>query len=102
MSTQPTVSPVPPLVPGTLHPPAHRRHRALSRWLSRIGLVAGGLAIAGGIVRAWLPQPVAVDVAAVRHGPLDVEVDEDGRTQVRDRYAVAAPITGDLQRIELD
>jgi HlyD family secretion protein len=102
MPAQSTVPPpVPSLVPGTLHP-AHRRHRALTRWLSRIGLAAGGLAIAGGIVRAWLPQPVAVDVAAVRRGPLDVEVDEDGRTRVRDRYVVAAPITGELQRIELD
>jgi HlyD family secretion protein len=72
------------------------------RWLKRSSLVAGGLAIVGGIVYAWLPKPVAVDVATVQYAPLAVEVDEDGQTRVRDRFVVSAPITGNLQRIELD
>jgi HlyD family secretion protein len=88
--------------PGALQRPAHGRRRALNRWLKRIALGAGGLAITGGIVYAWLPRPVAVDAAVIRRGPLVVEVDEDGQTRVRDRFVVAAPITGNLQRIELD
>jgi HlyD family secretion protein len=91
-----------PLVPGTLHRPGHARRRALTRWLKRIGLGTGGLAIVAGIAYAWMPRPVDVDVATVRYGPLAVEVDEDGQTRVHDRFVVSAPITGNLQRIELD
>lgn len=98
MSTQPTTRP--------LRPSAHRSHRvhrrALVRWAKRIGLAIIGLAIAGGIVYAWLPRPVVVDVGAVRRGPLEVEVDEDGQTRVRDRFVVSAPLTGNLQRIALE
>lgn len=98
MPTQPS----PPLTPGTLHRAGRARRRALTRWVKRIGLAAAGLAIVGAVIYAWLPKPVVVDVATVRRGPLDVEVDEDGQTRVRDRFVVSAPITGNLQRIELD
>lgn len=74
------------------------RHTA-RRWTARGLLVLVGLAIAGGIVWAWWPAPVAVDVATVQRAPLDVEVDEDGQTRVRDRFVVYAPITGTLERI---
>ncbi|HEY6175559.1 MAG TPA: efflux RND transporter periplasmic adaptor subunit, partial [Kofleriaceae bacterium] len=65
-------------------------------------LIAGGLAIVAGIGYAWMPKPVDVDVATVQYGPLAVEVDEDGQTRVHERFVVSAPITGNLQRIELD
>ena len=91
-----------PLVSSTLHRPGHARRRAVMRWLKRISLVAAGLAIVWAIVYAWLPKPVAVDVATVKYGPLAVEVAEDGQTRVRERFVVSAPITGNLQRIELD
>ncbi|HET7506478.1 MAG TPA: HlyD family efflux transporter periplasmic adaptor subunit [Kofleriaceae bacterium] len=88
-----------------IHLPLHTNHarrRAIVRWSKRAGLAAAGLAIVGALVSAWLPKPVAVDAGTVRRGPLAVEVDEDGQTRVRDRFVVAAPITGTLQRIELD
>jgi HlyD family secretion protein len=50
---------------------------------------------------AWLPKPVPVETARVVEGPLVVTVDEDGRTRVKDRYVVSAPLTGNLTRIEL-
>lgn len=64
-----------------------------------MGLV--GLAIVGGIVYAFLPQPVPVDVAVVGRGPLMVTVNEDGKTRIRERYVVSTPLAGQLQRIEL-
>jgi len=106
--TQPTQSTqpgVPPLRPSALRIPgraAHARRRAIMTWLKRIGLVAIGLAIIAGIAYAWLPKPVVVDVGTVRRGPLAVEVDDDGQTRVRDRFVVSAPITGNLQRIEIE
>jgi HlyD family secretion protein len=52
----------------------------------------------------WLlrPSPVRVELGGVERGPLEVIVDEEGRTRVRQRYVVAAPVTGRLERIALD
>jgi HlyD family secretion protein len=43
-----------------------------------------------------------VDLATVSRGPLVVTVDEEGRTRVRDRFVVAAPVAGRVLRIELE
>jgi HlyD family secretion protein len=45
---------------------------------------------------------VRVEVGSVDRGPLEVVVSEEGRTRVRQRYVVAAPVTGRLERIALD
>jgi len=52
-------------------------------------------------IALW-PSAVAVEVATVSRGPLVVTVDEEGRTRVRDRFVVAAPVTGRVLRIELE
>jgi HlyD family secretion protein len=59
-----------------------------------------GLAIVGVIVYAFLPKPVPVDVAAVKRGRIEQTVDEDGRTRIKERYVVSAPLSGLMQRIE--
>jgi HlyD family secretion protein len=43
-----------------------------------------------------------VEVAEVQRGLLRVTVDEEGKTRLRERYIVSAPITGQLARIDLD
>lgn len=60
------------------------------------------IALAG--VLAWLfrPQPVAVDLATVARGPLQVSVSDDGETRVRDMFVVSAPLAGHMRRIELE
>lgn len=47
------------------------------------------------------PRPVGVESAVAARGPLTVTVDEEGRTRVRERFVVAAPVAGRLQRIDL-
>lgn len=67
----------------------------LAGWLVALAAILGG---------AWLafrPSPVACDITAVRRGPLQVTVDEDGRTRLKDRYVVSAPIAGRAERITL-
>ena len=61
-----------------------------------------GLLIVGALVAvaAW-PRATAVEVATVSSGPMMVTIDEDGRTRVRDRFVVTAPVAGELLRIEL-
>jgi HlyD family secretion protein len=47
------------------------------------------------------PQPVPVDVARVVRGHFEDTVAEDGKTRVRERYTVSAPLEGTLERIRL-
>ena len=70
--------------------------------IRRVLLVTGGLVIIAVIAVAFRPQPVLVDTVKVVRGPLQVTVDEDGRTRIRERYIVSAPLNGRLQRITLD
>jgi HlyD family secretion protein len=74
----------------------------LRKWIRRILIALAVLAVVGLIVVAWVPNPVEVEVAEVSRGALVVTVNEDGRTRVKDRYTVSAPVTGNLARPELD
>lgn len=64
-------------------------------------LVLLALAGTGGILWSFRPRPVEVDLARVDRGPLRATVDEDGRTRIRERYVVSAPLGGRLLRSEL-
>src|SRR5690349_9516135 len=59
------------------------------------------MAVLGTVVYAWLPKPVAIEVARIEKKQLVVSVEEDGRARVKDRYTVSAPLTGNVARIEL-
>jgi HlyD family secretion protein len=50
---------------------------------------------------AMRPRPLPVDTAALSRGPMRVTLDEEGRTQVKRRYVVSAPLAGKLLRVEL-
>ena len=59
-------------------------------------------AVVLGLLTMWLvPTPTRVDVAAVSREAMIVTVDGEGKTRVRDRYVVAAPVSGRLRRIAL-
>ena len=73
--------------------------KALTRHLP---LLLVGIAALAVLVSALWPRPVPVDVATIVRGPLQVTVDEDGKTRVRERFVVSAPLTGQLARIDLD
>jgi HlyD family secretion protein len=68
------------------------------RWL---WIAGAGLALLG-LVRAFAPEPVLVDTGLVARKTLSVTLDDDGRTRVRERYTVSAPIQGRLLRTTLD
>src|SRR5688500_7576844 len=73
--------------------------RMMKRWCRR-AVVLVVLAAIG--YWAFKPAPVAADFATVERGPLEVTVEEEGRTRVRDRYVVSAPLPGRMRRIELE
>lgn len=70
----------------------HRRTRL-------IGILVAAIAIVGALLWAALrPVPVSVDLASVTRGPMQVTVEVDGTTRIREVYDVAAPIAGTAER----
>ena len=69
-----------------------------------VGRVVMGLGVAAavaGVTWFLMPQPVPVETATVTKGRFVASVDEDGKTRVRERYVVAAPLAGRLTRVAL-
>jgi HlyD family secretion protein len=64
-------------------------------WIA-VAVVAGLLAV------AFWPSTLPVETTVVGRGPLLVTVNEEGRTRVRDRFIVAAPLGGRVLRIQLE
>lgn len=62
---------------------------------------AAALALGGLVWWALMPVPVAVEAAEIVRGRFAATVDGEGRTRVRNRFVVAAPLAGDLARIAL-
>jgi HlyD family secretion protein len=48
------------------------------------------------------PSPVEADLATVERGAMQVTLDEEGVTRVRERYVISAPVSGKVLRITLE
>jgi len=72
------------------------------RILEHKRLIAGVIVVLGIVAAAMWPESIEVNAAKVERGPLQVTLDEDGETRVRERFVVSAPVAGRLQRIELE
>lgn len=69
--------------------------------VTRKRLLLGGLTavVLAGLVYAFLPQPIPVSTAVVRRGPLQQVVEQEGKTEVVNRYAISAPAVAFVERI---
>lgn len=67
----------------------------------RIGLIVLGVVLVLSVAYGFWPKPEYVEVAAVKRGPLQVTLEEEGRTRARDYFAIAAPVAGFAQRVDL-
>ena len=86
MNPNPTPSPA----------PARRNNqRRPRRWLPWLG-AAVLLAL---IIFGFMPRPVPVETTRVVQGQLRATVNEEGKTRIKQRYVVSAPVTGHLRRI---
>lgn len=74
----------------------------MNRILKRVVTLLGACAVVIAILWAMAPQPIQVETAVISRGALRVTVDEDGKTRVRERYIISAPLTGRLLRINWD
>lgn len=64
--------------------------------------ILGALIVGGVLAVALWPTTTPVDVGEVARMPLRVTIDEEGETRVRRRFAVSAPVTARVLRIELE
>ncbi|WP_369958833.1 efflux RND transporter periplasmic adaptor subunit [Pseudomonas benzenivorans] len=74
---------------------AHSRSRL---WIA-LGLAA---LLAAALAFAFWPRPLLVDLGTVQRGPMQLSIDEEGRTRVRDPYVLSAPVAGRLLRVEAE
>lgn len=64
-------------------------------------VAACALVAIGLLFFAFRPPAIEVDVAHVSRGPLQVSVDESGKTRIRERFVISAPLGGQLLRIDV-
>ena len=65
-------------------------------------LVLFAAAIVAAIGWGLVPEPIQVDLAEAKRGEIEVTVDEDGKTRIREKYIVSAPLAGRVLRINMD
>lgn len=73
--------------------PGATRHTR--RWLP----VGGALLLVALIAAGLWPRPTPVETAPVAVGRLRAAVSEEGKTRIRERFLVTAPVSGQLRRI---
>jgi HlyD family secretion protein len=69
------------------------------RWITIIVISAVAIFV---IVYGFIPRPAPVDTAKVSRGPMRVTIDEEGKTRVKERFVISAPVSGFMRRIELE
>lgn len=85
-------STTPSLASATQRKTAKRQPR---HWIT----YAGAVVLLALIVAGLWPKPVPVEIARVAFGTLRASVNEEGKTRIRQRYVVSAPVAGQLRRI---
>lgn len=71
-------------------------------WPKRLFYLLAGAGAVAAVAWSFRPAPIAVDLQTIDRGDLQVTVEAEGKTRVKDRYIVSAPVTGRLSRIDLD
>lgn len=63
--------------------------------------LAVGVAVTAALVWAFSPRPAEVETAPVTQGRFEQSIEEDGRTRLKDRYTISAPVAARLSRMTL-
>lgn len=71
-------------------------------WIKRAVYLLVLVAVAWAVRQALAPKPVSVDIGRVDRGPIEITVNEEGMTRIRDTYLVVAPIAGNVLRFPLE
>ncbi len=65
-------------------------------------IIAVAVAIILLIAYGFLPRTVPVDAAKASRGHMSVTVDEEGKTRIKDKYVISAPVSGFMRRIRFE
>jgi HlyD family secretion protein len=76
-------------------PKPRKPQRRPRRWLPWLGAAL----LVALIIFGFVPRPVPVEIARVSQGKLRATVNEEGKTRIKQRYVVSAPVTGTLRRM---
>ncbi len=90
-----------PRTTGDSAPWESKRNPTGSHFIRRSISWLGGAALLALVAWGLWPKPVLVETGVVARGPLTVRVSEEGKTRVRSRYVVAAPVAGKMRRVPL-
>src|SRR4051812_44683105 len=85
------VSDTPPWEAKRNGKPRHLLRKTVT-WIVGLGVVV----LIGWSLR---PKPIEVELGVVARGPLTVHVVEEGKTRIRNRFVVAAPVAGQMKRV---
>ena len=69
-----------------------------AKWIKRILVIVALAGIASGFIWLMWPQPIQVDVAKAVLGHMQLTVDEEGISRIREVYSVSAPVSGKVAR----
>ncbi|WP_439861110.1 efflux RND transporter periplasmic adaptor subunit [Pseudomonas sp. MBLB4136] len=73
-------------------------HNGSRIWIS-LGL---GALLAAALAYAFWPRALPVDLGTAQRAPMQLSIDEEGRTRVREPYVLSAPFAGRLLRVEVE
>ncbi len=74
----------------------------MKRLITKLPWVFASAMLVALLVYGYWPQPVEADLAEVTSGSLEVTVDDDGETRIREKYVISAPVAGKLLRVRLN
>jgi len=72
------------------------------QWRRRITWFAILLLVVAALAYGFRPQPRLVDTASATRAPMQVAIEEEGKSRVIDRYIITAPVAGTACRVDLD
>ncbi len=71
-------------------------------WIKRAIYLLLLVALTWAVRQALAPKPVGVDIGVIDRGPVEVTVNEEGMTRIRDTYLVVAPVAGNVLRFPVE
>lgn len=66
----------------------------------KLGIAGVLLAVALAVLYGFLPRTQEVDFVRVTRGPLQVTIEEEGRTRLKERFVISSPTAGYMRRVE--